>query len=73
MRSNLIRVLVIAVLIGLCLMALSDSALAQCAMCRSTVPQAFAKNLNLAVIVLLAPPVTIFSAILFIAFKKRKG
>jgi hypothetical protein len=62
-----------AVLIGLCLMALSDSALAQCAMCRSTVPQAFAKNLNLAVIVLLAPPVTIFSAILFIAFKKRKG
>ena len=42
-------------------------------MCRSSVPQAFAKNLNLAVIVLLAPPVTIFSAILFIAFKKRKG
>jgi hypothetical protein len=37
------------------------------------VPQALAKNLNIAVFVLLVPPVTIFSAIFFIAFKNRKG
>jgi hypothetical protein len=42
-------------------------------MCRASVPQALAKNLNLAVIVLLAPPVSIFAAIFLIAFRNRKG
>ena len=72
-RFTLIRIFVIGVLIVCCVLALSDSALAQCAMCRSSVPQAVAKNLNLAVVVLLAPPVSIFAAIFFIAFRKRKG
>jgi hypothetical protein len=73
MRSNLIRTFVLVVMAGVCLILLSGDAAAQCAMCRSSVSQAFAKNLNIAVIVLLAPPVTIFSAIFYIAFKNRKG
>jgi hypothetical protein len=52
---------------------MSDSALAQCAMCRASVTQAFARNLNLAILVLFVPPVTMFVAIFFIAFRNRKG
>jgi len=55
------------------LLMLSTDAAAQCALCRSSVPQALARNLNIGVIVLLAPPVTIFSAIFYIAFRNRKG
>ena len=73
MRSNLIRAFVLAVSVGVCLIVLASDAAAQCALCRSSVPQALAKNLNIAVFVLLVPPVTIFSAIFYIAFKKRKG
>jgi hypothetical protein len=56
-----------------CIFLFVGDAAAQCALCRSSVPQALAKNFNIAVIVLLAPPVTIFSAIFYIAFKNRKG
>jgi hypothetical protein len=60
-------------MIGLGLLIFTGDAAAQCAMCRSSVSQALAKNFSIAVIVLLAPPVTIFSAIFYIAFKNRKG
>jgi hypothetical protein len=67
------RIFTIAVMIAGCIFVFTSDAAAQCALCRSSVPQALAKNLNIAVIVLLAPPVTIFSAIFYIAFKNRKG
>lgn len=73
MRSNLIRALVLGISVGICLLVLFSDAVAQCALCRSSVPQALARNLNIGVIVLLAPPVTIFSAIFYIAFRNRKG
>jgi len=73
MRTTLIRIFTFALIILGCVFVLSGDAAAQCAMCRSSVTQALAKNLNIAVIVLLAPPVTIFSAIFYIAFKNRKG
>lgn len=73
MRSNLIRAFVLVMAVAVCLFVFGHDAAAQCALCRSSVPQALAKNLNIAVIVLLAPPVTIFSAIFYIAFKNRKG
>lgn len=73
MQTIVRRIFTIALIIGACILVFAGNADAQCAMCRSTVPQAVAKNLNIAVIVLLAPPVTIFSAIFFIAFRKRKG
>ena len=73
MRFPIRRLLFFGALIALCVLTLSGDAAAQCALCRSSVPQALAKNLNIAVIVLLAPPVTIFTAIFYIAFKNRKG
>jgi hypothetical protein len=44
-------------------------------MCRSSFAgnPAFARNLNLGVLVLLAPPVSIFCAIFVIAYRHRKG
>ncbi len=68
-----VRILTIALILVACALLLSGDAVAQCALCRSSVPQALAKNLNIAVIVLLAPPVAMFSAIFYIAFKNRKG
>ena len=65
--------MMVGVIVALCALALSDSALAQCAMCRASVTQAFAKNLNLAILVLFVPPVTMFVAIFFVAFRNRKG
>jgi heme/copper-type cytochrome/quinol oxidase subunit 2 len=52
------------------------SALAQCPLCRSAVEQAgdqTARTINLAIVVLLVPPVSIFCAIFAVAYKKSKG
>jgi hypothetical protein len=73
MGAKILRVVLAAAMVTLCILVVSGDAAAQCAMCRASVPQAFAKNLNLAVIVLLAPPVSIFAAIFLIAFRNRKG
>jgi hypothetical protein len=64
---------IISAVVALCALALSGSALAQCAMCRASVTQAFAKSLNLAILVLFVPPVTMFVGIFFVAFRNRKG
>ena len=71
--ARVIRILIISTAVALCALALSDSAIAQCAMCRASVTQAFAKSLNLAILVLFVPPVTMFLAIFFVAFRNRKG
>ena len=73
MMSRTIRIVIVVAVVALSALVLSDSAFAQCAMCRASVTQAFAKNLNLAIIVLFVPPVTIFSIIFFVAFRNRKG
>jgi heme/copper-type cytochrome/quinol oxidase subunit 2 len=58
------------------------SAFAQCAMCKASVqaganasvnPQAFANTLNLAVLVLLIPPVLIFSALFVVLLRYRRN
>ena len=64
---------IVGAIVALCALTLSDSAFAQCAMCRASVAQAFAKKLNLAILVLFVPPVTMFVAIFFVAFRNRKG
>lgn len=71
--TQAMRLLIIGGLVALCALALSDSAVAQCAMCRGSVTQAFAKNLNLAILVLFVPPVSIFVTIFLVAFRKRRG
>jgi hypothetical protein len=72
---NLFRVLAVVTIVAACLLMFSDIAAAQCAMCRSSFAgnPAFARNLNLGVLVLLAPPVSIFCAIFVLAFRHRKG
>lgn len=50
-------------------------ALAQCAMCKASasgLDDAGARNLNLAVLVLLCPPVAIFCAIAVAAYRHRR-
>ena len=71
--SQGIRFVMIGAIVALCALAMADSVFAQCAMCRASVTQAFAKNLNLAILVLFVPPVTMFLAIFFVAFRNRKG
>ena len=73
MMLRAIRILIIGSIVALCALSLTDSAFAQCAMCRASVSQAFARNLNLAIVVLFVPPVTMFLAIFFVAFRNRKG
>ena len=52
----------------------SESTLAQCVMCRASLGgnDNFARHLNIGTLVLLVPPVTIFCAIFFLAFRHRK-
>jgi len=58
---------------GVCLL-LADTSFAQCVMCRASLGgnPAFVRNLNLGVLVLLAPPVSLFCAFFFILFRHRK-
>ena len=50
---------------------------AQCALCKRAVEGGggaqFARPLNLAILILLVPPVTIFCSIFVVAYKHRKG
>ena len=73
MTLRVIRMVMVAAAVTLCALTMSDSALAQCAMCRASVTQAFAESLNLAILVLFVPPVTMFLVIFFVAFRNRKG
>ena len=53
-----------------------EAALAQCPLCRSAVEQAgdqTARTINLAIVVLLIPPVSIFCAIFAVAYRKAKS
>ena len=54
----------------------SEPALAQCAMCRATLTGAnstFIRNLNLGILVLLVPPVSIFCSIFIVAIRRHKN
>ena len=71
-------VLTLSLLLSLAALAAfgEASALAQCAMCKASaagLDDAGARNLNTAVLVLLCPPVAIFCAIFFVAYKHRKS
>ena len=54
----------------------ASPAAAQCPLCRSALQQAgdtTASTMNLAILVLLIPPVSIFCTIFAVAYRKRKG
>lgn len=71
---TLLRLSLAAALLGAAL-ALAPEAAAQCALCRAALEgagAATARTMNLAIVVLLVPPVAIFVAI-FAALRKRGG
>ncbi len=70
-----LRTLLLALAAVLCLALFTDSALAQCVMCRASLGSnsTFIRNFNIGVVVLLVPPVSIFCAIFVIAIRHRKS
>jgi hypothetical protein len=74
-HKSLVRSLVAALAVVACIALWSDSALAQCVMCRASIGSnsAFARNLNIGVFVLLVPPVSIFCTIFVLAYRHRRS
>ena len=69
------RVAAVALMLA-ALWASPAPARAQCPLCRTAVQQSgdqTARTMNLAILVLLVPPVSIFCTIFVVAYKKRKG
>ena len=69
------RILTLGIIAALCVLLFSNSALAQCVMCRASLSHNanFIRNFNIGVFVLLVPPVSIFCTIFIIAFRHRKS
>jgi len=64
-----------AAIVMLILLLDAPAALAQCALCKTALDDAgaaTARTMNLAILVLLVPPVTIFCSVFFVAFKFHK-
>ena len=69
------RLSLMVLAVGLLSVAFSESTFAQCVMCRASLgaSPSFVRNLNIGVVVLLVPPVSIFCTIFFLAFRNRKS
>ena len=74
-KKSFVRAAMMAVAVALLLALCSESTLAQCAMCRASLAgnSTFVKHMNLGVLVLLVPPVSIFCTIFILAFRHRKS
>ena len=75
-KSSVIPVLAAALALAALATAWPESALAQCPLCRTAAQQAgdqTARTLNLAIVVLLIPPVSIFCAIFAVVYRRAKG
>lgn len=72
---RMVRLMLIALAMASVYALFSESALAQCVMCRASLSgnSNFARHLNIGTLVLLVPPVSIFCAIFFLAFRHRKS
>lgn len=70
-----LRFIIVALLVAVVFLAWAPPDFAQCAMCRASLAGSnnavFIRNLNLGVLVLLVPPVTIFCSI-FVVLKRHK-
>ncbi|HEV7894154.1 MAG TPA: hypothetical protein VGP08_26300 [Pyrinomonadaceae bacterium] len=74
-RRLLFYTAALAALAALALLLPAET-LAQCPLCRAGLMDAgdkTARTMNLAIVVLLIPPVSIFCTIFAVAYKKRKG
>ena len=74
-QKSIIRFVVIAIAVASLFALFSESTLAQCVMCRASIggKGSFVRNLNIGVLVLLVPPVSIFCTIFILAFRHRKS
>lgn len=75
-RARKFRRAAAAALLLAALWAAPGAATAQCPLCRSALQQAgdtTARTMNLAILVLLIPPVSIFCTIFAVAYRKRRG
>jgi hypothetical protein len=74
-HRSIMRSVVTAMAVAALFALWSESAMAQCVMCRASIGQnsLFARNLNIGVLVLLVPPVAIFCTIFVLAFRHRKS
>jgi hypothetical protein len=79
MRDKRTRLILMALPFALAAVTIAgQTALAQCAMCRTAVGSSaeaakLARSLNFAILILLIPPVAIFCGIFLAAFRRRKG
>ena len=66
---------VMSALMALAFALFSELAMAQCVMCRASLTNnsAFVRNLNIGVLVLLVPPVSIFCTIFILAIRHRRA
>lgn len=73
--QTILRLGLTALAISLLCFFCTDSAMAQCVMCRASLGNnsVFARNLNIGTLVLLIPPVSIFCAIFILAIRHRKS
>jgi hypothetical protein len=74
-QKSIIRPVITAIAVALLFALFSESTLAQCVMCRASIGgnSTFVRNLNIGVLVLLVPPVSIFCTIFILAFRHRKS
>ena len=75
-RRKALPVLVAAAALAALAALWPGAALAQCPLCRTALQQAdvnVARTMNLAILVLLVPPVSIFCAIFAVAYRRRNG
>lgn len=70
----MVRIAVTVAVTALAILLFSKSTFAQCVMCRASLTNnsAFVRNLNIGVLVLLVPPVTIFCTIFILAIRHRR-
>jgi hypothetical protein len=73
-REQVMRYVVTAAVVALAFALFSESTMAQCVMCRASLGNnsAFVRNLNIGVLVLLVPPVSIFCTIFMLAIRHRR-
>jgi heme/copper-type cytochrome/quinol oxidase subunit 2 len=73
-RRKVCQVVVAALVLCTLTLVLPAGALAQCPLCRAGLEgDRTARTMNLAIVVLLIPPVSIFCTIFAVAYRKRKG
>jgi len=74
-RKSIIRFVAMMLAVAACCALWSESAAAQCAMCRASLGpnSTFARSFNIGTLVLLVPPVSIFCTIFVLAFRHRKS